>query len=138
MSFHLSNYINIFLRRTKGQKRNFLFAGIINILISNIFLQIFLITGIISLSASTFFTQIINMCLGYFIYSKRIFYIIKYFQIKFILKYFILMMILWQLNLNSIKYLIFIGISKSIAALIIIPLIALISFLFQRFWVFKI
>jgi len=130
MFFHFSKFIDIFFKNTKGQKRKFLIAGNLNILITNTFLQIFLFSGILSLSASTLFSQIINMILGYIIYSKKIFNVKEIFRLNFFLKYLILMIILWQCNFYGIKFLIILGISKFIAAIIFIPLLALTSFIF--------
>ncbi len=129
--------IYIFIKKTKGQKRVFLTAGFINVLITNLFLQLFLAIGIFSTSFSTFLSQIINMTIGYVLYSKGIFKIKRIFVPSLLFKFFALMITLWFLNYIGIIYLTTLDISKNIAALLLIPLLAFFSFLIQRFWVFK-
>ena len=74
-----------FQKKTKGQKRLFLFFGIINMIITNVFLQFFLNKIYISTSTATLAAQIINMFLGYFIYSKLVFKSHNIFIKKFLL-----------------------------------------------------
>ena len=130
-------YLNTFLLRTKGQKSIFLMAGSFNILLTNILLQFLLITEILSISTSTLTSQIFNMVFGYFIYSKKVFKISKIFKTYLFFKYLTLMIALWQLNKIGIESFIKIGISKSFSAIILIPFLAIISFIFQRFLIFS-
>lgn len=129
--------IYIFLLKTKGQKRYFLIAGFINVLITNLFLQVFLTIEIFSTSFATFLSQIINMIIGYIIYAKVIFKIKKTMVPHSLLKFAALMIFIWIFNSIGIIYLTRLSIQKNISALILIPFLASFSFLMQRFWVFK-
>ena len=126
-----------FLRNTKGQKRIFLFFGIINMIITNFFLQFFLRNSFISTSSATLWSQAINMFLGYLLYSKLVFKSQNIFLKKFIIKYFLLMTIIWFTNFYFIELLEFAGFTRNIAALIIVPPLAFISFIAQRYLIFK-
>ena len=126
-----------FFRQTKGQKRLFLLSGIINIIITNLFLQLFLSTSYISTFLATLFSQLINMLLGYFIYSKLVFKKKDIFIKKFIIKYLLLMTIIWLSNSYYIHLLEFAGFDRNMAALFLIPLLAFISFLVQKFLIFN-
>lgn len=129
--------INIFLLKTKGQKRSFLTAGFVNVLITNLSLQVFLTIEIFSISFSTFLSQMVNMIIGYILYSKAIFKIKRIIVPHFLFKFTALMISLWFFNTIGIIYLTSLSISKNIAALLLVPLLASFSFLVQRFWVFK-
>ena len=134
---HYFKFIKNFLKKTKGQKRLFLFCGLINILITNIFLQILLTSNFVSTSIATFLSQLINTFCGYYIYSKVVFRNKNLLSKKEITKYSFLMIILWLTNFYSIKFLELIGLIRNIAALILIPFLATISFFVQRFFIFK-
>ena len=77
------------------------------------------------------------MTFGYIIYSKFIFQINIINNSKFIMKYATLMSSLWILNTFGIKLGILFGFSKNLSAFIIIPILAMISYLIQKLWVFK-
>ena len=126
-----------FLRETKGQKRMFLFFGIINMIITNLFLQFFLRNTSVSTSSATLWSQAINMFLGYLLYSKLVFKSQNIFLKKFLIKYFLLMTIIWFTNFYFIELLEFAGFTRNIAALIIVPPLAFISFIAQRYLIFK-
>ena len=131
------NFINNFLSKTKGQKRLFLFCGLINIVITNLFLQFLLSKSFISTSISTFLSQVINTILGYSIYSKVVFKNKNLFSRKIIIRYLFLMIGLWLTNFYCIKILEIIGFIRNVSALILIPFLAIISFIMQRFFIFK-
>ena len=133
----LRSLIYIFLKKTNGQKRIFLSVGFINVLITNLFLQLFLTIEIFSTSFSTFLSQIINMIIGYVLYSKGIFKIKRIVVPYLIIKFAALMIFLWFFNYMGIIYLTTFGLSKNLSALLLIPFLAFLSFLTQRFWVFK-
>ena len=125
------------LKNKNQEKRKFLVAGILNVLITNLFLQIFLLTNLLNIFLSTLLSQVINMILGYSFYSKFIFkvkHIRNYIIFK---KYSLLMFSLWLINTLGIKSGNLINIPKNISALIMLPLLASISYLVQKFWVFK-
>ena len=117
------------------QGKNFLLLGSINFIITNIFLQLFLLK--LPIIMATFLSQIINISLGYFLYSYFVFKVKKN-SYGNILKYLILAFVLWQLNSFLIlKISTNFLISKNIAALLIIPLLTFLSFLSQKYFIFK-
>ena len=130
-------FLNIFFQQTKGQKRLFLFCGLINTFITNIFLQLLLSYSYIPKSIATIASQAINMLIGYIIYSKLVFKNANLLVKKFIGRYFLLMIILWLINFYCIKIFELIGFVRNISALILIPLLATISFILQRYFVFQ-
>ena len=125
------------LKNQKKEKRKFLFAGILNVLITNIFLQFFLLTNLFNVTLSTFLSQLINMAIGYAIYGKFIFQVNSVKNIKFIKKYFILMIFIWLFNAFGINFGSIFSISKSTSAILMMPFLAILSFLAQKLWVFK-
>ena len=130
-------FLNTFLKQTKGQKRLFLFCGLINVLITNFLLQLLLSYSYIPTSTATFISQVINMLTGYLIYSKLVFKNKRLLVKKFIIKYMLLMIIIWLTNFYCIKIFELIGFVRNISALILIPFLATISFILQRYFVFK-
>ena len=77
------------------------------------------------------------MSLGYAIYSRFIFKVKNIKNSNFIRKYSFLMFTIWLINALGIKAGNLIGIAKNSSALLMLPLLAFISFLVQKFWVFK-
>ncbi len=120
----------------KGQKRSFLIAGITNVILTNLCLQFLLFNALFEIRICTFISQVFNMVFGYGIYSKFIFKVKKVAKFKFISKYLILMFVMWLTNVKGI----YIGsswnISESISALIMIPVLAVMSYLIQKYWIF--
>ena len=140
MKIYIKNFSEVlenFLRQTKGQKSLFLFFGIINMIITNLFLQLFLSKSYISTSRATLFAQIINMLLGYFIYSKLVFKSHNIFIKKFFIKYLLLMTTIWLTNFYCIELLKFAGFERNISALTLVPLLAFLSFIVQKYYIFK-
>ncbi len=119
------------------EKRKFLLAGFLNVILTNIVLQIFLYSNLFNISISTLLSQIINMAFGYFIYSQLIFKVRNSKNFLFIKRYSFLMIILWILNFLGIKAVISTGVSSNTSALIMIPILASFSYIIQKFWVFK-
>ena len=134
---NFSKVLENFLSQSKGQKRIFLFSGIINMLITNFFLQLFLSKNYISTSTATLAAQMINMILGYFIYSKLVFKNRNIFIKTFFFKYLLLMTTLWLTNFYCIELLKFAGFARNISALTLIPLLAFFSFIVQKYYIFK-
>ena len=122
--------INIF----KDIKYRFIFFGFINIFQTNIILQILLICTT-SIKA-TFVSQMANFFLGYYLYGKKVFKVRKL-KKEIFLKYLILVLLLWNMNWMLIDYFYSFGISKNIASLVIVPFLALISYVSQKSVVFK-
>lgn len=117
----------------KNKKFLFIFYGIINAFFTNIILQITLFLFPIILS--TFISQIFNLNFGYYLYGKKVFQV-KYLRKKQYLKYLISNFIIWNINWILIISLNSYNISKNIAALIVIPFLALISFMYQKYFIF--
>ena len=138
MFYKLTNkLLKEFLTRNNGQKRKFVLAGIINVFLTNITLQALLLLNFIPIPISTLISQFINMTFGYLIYGKFIFEVKKYKKRKFIVRYAILMLIIWLFNFLVIEAGFNRGISTNLIAFLMIPMLAIVSFIFQKYWVFK-
>ena len=121
---------NIFYQK----KYKFIFFGIINTSITIIILQVFLL--LTSSIYATLISQIVNSFLGYYLYGSKVFQNRKW-TIKVLLKYLALYLFLWNLNWISIEFIYNYGISKNIAAVVIIPPLALISYSAMKLVIFK-
>ncbi len=120
--------------KIRGSKKLlFFFYGILNTFLTNILLQISLLFFPIILS--TFISQIFNLNLGYYLYGKKVFQV-KLLRKKQYLKYLISNFIIWNINSVLIITLNSYNISKNLAALIVIPFLALISFMYQKYFIF--
>ena len=137
MNKKFNNLITKRFKTKNREKRKFLLAGLINVLITNIFLQIFLFSNLFNITISTFLSQFINMSLGYVIYSKFIFNVEKIIKFNFLIKYLLLMLFLWLVNNYGIKFISTLGISNNLSAFFLVPVLAIISFIIQKLWVFK-
>ena len=112
----------------------FLLLGFLNFLITNIVLQIMLIFYAIPLA--TFVSQVVNLIIGYVLYGKFVFGV-KRSNYSFFVKYLFLAFLSWQLNSLSIIILFNkFFISKKISALIMIPVVTILSFSVQKYYVF--
>ena len=118
----------------KNKNYRFIFLGIFNVFISNLILQILL--QHIGTFIATFFSQLINFLLGYYLYGKKVFKLNKLTNLVF-RKYFLLAFILWILNFRIIRLFFYLGVNKNISALFVVPLLVLISYFFQKRYVFK-
>ena len=117
-----------------GKKRLFLIFGVFNFLITNITLQILLF--IIPTLFATIISQIINFLLGFYLYGTKVFKVVNLNNI-FFKRYLLLSLILWILNFGFIQSLFYFGLNKNFAALILIPPLVVISYLTQKFYVFR-
>ncbi len=119
----------------KDEKIRFLFYGSVNSLLSNIVLQVFLL--IVKISVATFICQVFNLVLGYFLYGSKVFGISNFSKNKFGL-YCILALTSWQLNWLIISTLTYkLDLSSNISAIIVLPFIALWSYLIQKLFIFR-
>ena len=117
-------------------KIRFIIFGFLNTLMTNIFLQIIIL--LLPLWISTFLSQMFNVILGFFIYSNLVFKLKRKHLEKFI-KYFLFSIFTWNLNaliIFNMNY--HLNISIRISALLAIPLLAILSFYFQKRIIFKI
>ena len=120
--------------RVNKQKRLFLIFGFLNFLITNAVLQISLLFT--SILFSTILSQMINLLIGYNLYGKKVFKLNKLTN-QFFKKYFVLAAIIWILNFGIIRSFFYFGVNKNITALLIIPLLAIISYFLQKRYVFR-
>jgi hypothetical protein len=118
----------------KNINYRFIFFGIFNVFLSNIILQILLLNT--SSVIATFFSQLTNFFIGYYLYGKKVFRL-KKLEIRNFVKYFLLVIFLWNINWIIIEFFHSYGFNKSIIALVIFPFLALISYISQKFIVFK-
>ena len=112
----------------------FIIFGIFNVFLSNLLLQILLIY--LSSFTATFYSQIVNFLLGYYLYGIKVFRL-KNLGIKNFIKYLLLVICLWNFNWILIEFFYSFDISRNIAALVIVPFLALISYISQKYIVFK-
>ena len=117
-------------------KIRFIILGLINILITNIFLQIIIL--LLPLWISTFLSQMFNMILGFFIYANLVFKLGEK-NLKVFIKYFLFSIFIWNFNAFLISILNFhLNIDIRISAILTIPLLAILSFYIQKKVIFKI
>jgi putative flippase GtrA len=117
-----------------GEKRLFLSFGIFNFLITNFVLQVLLL--LIPTILATVISQLVNLILGYYLYGKKVFKFMRLSKYIFF-KYLILAFILWIFNFGLIQYFFYYGFNKNITAIFIIPLLVIISYLSQKYFVFR-
>ncbi len=122
-------------KRNIGVKRRFLLFGIINVLITNIFLQALLL--VMRISLATLLSQLLNLCLGFVLYGKLVFRV-KRLNIRSALLYLSLASFIWILNWSAISLLVNLGFYPNFSAAIVLPLLAAISYAFQKLLIFKI
>ena len=128
--------IREFLLRLKDPKKKlFLIYGFINLIFTNLILQIFLF--IFPIIYATFLSQLFNFFFGFYIYGNKVFKV-NQLKSKYLIKYFLLTIFIWNINWLSIDNLKILGFSKNIIALLIVPPLALLSYVSQKYIVFKI
>ena len=101
-------------------KRKFILFGFLNVLISNLFLQILLFLNLMPIRFSTLLSILFNTILGYFVYGNLVWKVSKILKLKYFLKYTISLFIAWSvlnlgiyfglnfnLNPNFIKFIFF-------------------------------
>ena len=125
---------NNILYKSKGSKRIFFVLGLLNFFITNIFLQISLF--FIPIVISTALSVVVNIFIGFYLYGKFVFKSSS-FNIKNFKKYLLIIFFTWILNYFFIKYMFLLGFNKNLSAIIIVPLLALISYFYQKNYVFK-
>lgn len=118
-----------------GRKRRFGITGILNILITNIILQFSLAAGI-TIAVSTLISQIFNGLCGYFLYGTLVFRQESPRTWATPLRYGVLFMGLWLCNWAGISLLQGWVASRNVAAILMIPVLAILSYITQKHWVF--
>tara|TARA_S200000501_G_C20690962_1_gene685073 strand:+ start:352 stop:741 length:390 start_codon:yes stop_codon:yes gene_type:complete len=123
------------IRLLNKRQIKFILIGIANVFITNFFLQLFLLH--FSTSISTLISQHFNIFLGLNLYGKHVFKV-KKLRKRNIIRYFLVAYLLWIANWVSIDliYTSF-GFSKNLSALFVLPVLALISYLVQKLFIFK-
>ena len=121
------------LKLKKSKKGLFVFYGILNTFLTNLLLQISLL--FFSIIVSTFISQIFNLNFGYYLYGKKVFKVESLKKIYYF-NYLILSFFLWNINWIGIRFLNSFNISMNLAALILIPFLAFISFTYQKYLIF--
>ena len=126
-----------FKENKKGinEKKLFIFYGLLNVIFTNIILQTSLI--FFPTILATFLSQLFNLNFGYYIYGKKVFKVNKLKKRSFI-NYLFLNLIIWNINWCLISFLNYFNISKNISALALIPFLALLSYSYQKFFIFRV
>mgnify|MGYP005687513349 CR=1 FL=1 len=122
-----------YFKLSKGRKRLFLFYGITNFLITNSVLHLLLL--VIPIFLATIASQITNLIIGFYLYGKNVFKV-KNLTYQEFRKYILLASLTWTLNYVSIRFMYEIGINKNLAAIFTIPFLVLISYSFQKKYIF--
>jgi hypothetical protein len=121
------------LDRAAGRKERFFAFGAMNVVITNFLLQVLLLFQPIWIA--TLFSQTFNSCFGFFLYGKAVFRVARLTMVSFYL-YALTALVLWVANVSGIRLLIEWGFQKNVAAALIIPFLAIISYAAQKFIVF--
>tara|TARA_B100000212_G_C27255182_1_gene481975 strand:- start:119 stop:487 length:369 start_codon:yes stop_codon:yes gene_type:complete len=88
------------------------------------------------ISISVLISNIFSFPLRYYFYGKNVFYLNKP-NIITANRFIIFSFLLWSINTIGTNYIYQFGFNKNISAIIMIPFVASISFLMQKYYVFK-
>ena len=117
-----------------GRKRRFLGYGALNVLVTNLALQGLLL--VLGTALATFLSQLLNVGLGFVLYGKRVFRVERL-QKRSALSYALMALGLWWCNWAGISLLAGWGLSRNLAALLLIPVLAALSYTVQKLVVFR-
>ena len=117
-----------------GRKRRFLGYGALNVLATNVVLQGLLL--VMGTGLATFLSQLLNVGLGFVLYGKRVFRVERL-QKRSALSYALMALCLWWCNWAGISVLAGWGLSRNLAALLLIPVLAALSYTIQKLVVFR-
>ena len=117
-----------------GRKRRFLGYGALNVLTTNLVLQGLLL--VMATGLATFLSQLLNVGLGFVLYGKRVFRVERL-QKRSALSYALMALGLWWCNWAGISLLAGWGLSRNLAALLLIPVLAALSYTVQKLVVFR-
>ncbi len=112
-----------------GRKRRFLVFGIVNVLITNLVLQLALI--LMPTSLATLLSQSVNVSLGFVLYGRYVFRV-QGFRKRSALRYLLLALALWWSNWVGISLISGLGVSRNLAGIAMISPLAIISYLIQK------
>ena len=117
-----------------GRKRRFLGYGALNVLLTNLVLQLLLL--VLGTGLATFLSQVLNVGLGFVLYGKRVFRVERL-QKRSAFAYVLMALVLWWCNWAGISLLSGWGLSRNLAALSLIPVLAALSYTVQKLVVFR-
>ena len=117
-----------------GRKRRFLGYGALNVLATNLVLQGLLL--VLGTGLATFLSQLLNVALGFVLYGKRVFRVDRL-QKRSAIFYALMALGLWWCNWAGISLLAGWGLSRNLAALLLIPVLAALSYTVQKLVVFR-
>jgi len=124
-------------KKRSGQKRRFGLAGITNVILTNAVLQALLASNVVNIAVATLTSQAVNTIFGYSIYGKLVFRAQGLRQKKPVIRYTLLMTAMWILNTGGIELGATANIDKNIAALAMVPILAVLSYIAQKNWAFR-
>lgn len=119
-----------------GRKRRFGIAGLVNILLTNLILQVLLLIPALPASVCTLISQAWNGAMGYIIYGKWVFRASGLREGRSVLRYSLTQGLLWFLNWGIISVGVSAGVNRNITALLGVPILAVISYTIQKYWIF--
>jgi putative flippase GtrA len=120
---------------SSGRKRRFLLYGAINVGATNLLLQLLLLLHLAT-GLATLLSQLLNVVLGYLLYGTKVFQVARLGR-RSAAAYGLLALLLWWCNWGGIQTLTALGWQRSWAALALVPLLALLSYLAQKTMVFR-
>jgi len=85
---------------------------------------------------ATLLSQLLNVGLGFVLYGKRVFRVERL-QKRAALRYCLLALVLWWANWAGITGLAGWGLQRNLAALLLVPVLAGLSYVIQKFLVFQ-
>jgi hypothetical protein len=121
-------------RPSSGRKRRFLGYGALNVLLTNLVLQGLLL--VLHTGLATLLSQLLNVGLGFVLYGKRVFRVERL-QKRAAFRYGLLALVLWWANWAGITGLAGWGLQRNLAALLLVPLLAALSYTAQKWLVFQ-
>ena len=122
------------MHKGSGRKRRFLGYGALNVLATNVVLQGLLL--VMGTGLATFLSQLLNVGLGFVLYGKRVFRVERL-KKRSALSYALMALCLWWCNWAGISVLAGWGLSRNLGALLLIPVLAALSYTVQKLVVFR-
>jgi len=120
--------------KSSGRKRRFLGYGALNVLATNVALQGLLL--VMGTGLATFLSQLLNVGLGFVLYGKRVFRVERL-QKRSAFSYALMALFLWWCNWAGIDWFAGLGLSRNLAALMLIPVLAALSYAVQKLVIFR-
>ncbi len=117
-----------------GRKRRFVGYGALNVLLTNLVLQGLLL--VLNTGLATLLSQLLNVGLGFVLYGKRVFRVERL-QKRAAFRYLLLALLLWWANWAGIAALVGSGLQRNLAALLLVPFLAALSYTVQKLLVFR-